>query len=249
MDEAQRKQRRRRLKRGVMLAPLVLLAGVLALLAAGIAPGRLRPVAAFLGLASLASFTFEATRRLNERHMRRLGAADVPWGVRFDKPFWMEGLEISLPVGFGALVGALLAVVGWPSIGVGVLLTFTAFAGAFPYFGRALSPRGLTFEQGGLRLHGVRLSLLVPWTSITRVECVGPDHMVLIILHLVDPGAIVAAAQPADEKERARLESLVGTATSPTGKLMLWPGIAGLSGETVARAITAARSGRPGQVN
>jgi hypothetical protein len=230
----------------VEMGVLATLLAILALRSVGIARDHLRSVAEYLALATVMLPAFIASFRLERRYARRLVATGVPAGVLLAKPLWMEASNATLVLAIGAIAGAVFAAVGLPGVAFGALLAFALIAAAFPFFEVAMSPSGLTFEPNGLRVHAWRASFFVPWTSVKSVEQVGPDHMQLVVLEIAAPGEIVAQVEP---RRRARVESFVGAATAPIGNLMLWPGTAGLDGQTIARAVQAALGGGGGQVN
>jgi hypothetical protein len=249
MDEPQGNRRARRRSLVVLTVPGVALASVMALLAAGIAPGRLRPVAAFLAIATTASLVHLVSMRLSARRARRLRASKVPWGVRLVKPLWLSAPEASIPLELGGVLAALLALVGCPGIGAGVMVTFVGIALLMPFVQLGMSPRALTFEADGLRVHARRATFVIPWASITGVETVGPDHMQFTTLRLADAGAIVATATPGTPRVRARVSTLLHDAMPRGASLMLMHWTAGLDGRSLARTLELGRHGSGGQVN
>jgi hypothetical protein len=248
MDESQGIRRARLRSLLILTAPGVALVSAMALLAMGIAPARLRPVAAFLAMAATASIVYVAALRLSARRRRRLRARDVPWGVRLVKPLWLSAPEASIPVEIGGVLAALLALVGCPGIGAGVMITFFVIALVMPFAHLSMSPWALTFEADGLRVHVTRAAFVIPWGSITGIETIGPDHMQMTMLRLADTEAIVATARRGTPRARARVATLLHDA-KPRGELMLLPWAAGLDGRSLARALEAARRGAGGQVN
>jgi hypothetical protein len=248
MDEPKRNPRARRRSLLILSVPLVGLAGVLALLAAGIARTRLRPTAVFLAMAATASIVYAVTIRLSARRARRLRAGPVPWGVRLGKPLWLSAPEASIPIEIGGVLAALLALVGCPGIGAGVMLAFGVFALMIPIIDRRAWPRALMFESVGLRVHTSGAAFLISWANITAVETVGPDQMQMTMLRLADTEAVVATATPATPRVRERVTKLLQDDTLH-GTLTLFHWAAGLDGRTLARALEAARRGSGGEVN
>jgi hypothetical protein len=228
---------------------LVTLGVILVLRAGGVARQHLLPVAEHLALAAAMLAAFLASLRIERRYARRLAGTGVPMGVRLTRPLWMDAWIVVLMLAMGGIAGAAFSAVGLPGVAAGALLAFGLMAVAFPFFLAGLWTRGLTFESSGLHIHAWRVSFFVPWTSVVSVEEVGPDHMQIVVLEVAAPGQIVARAEPG---ARARVERFVGAPSAPAGRLMLWPGTAGLDGSTIARAVRVAKSGGRsggGQVN
>jgi hypothetical protein len=248
MDEPKRSGPARWRKLLILTSPITAFAGVLALLAAGVAPARLRPAAVFLAMAAAASLVCLATMRLSARRARRLRARQVPWNVRLVKPLWLSGPETSIPVEIGGVLAAVLALVGCPGLGAGVMLTFFVIALSMPIMQLRMSPRALTFETDGLRVHTMGATFVIPWPNITEVETVGPDHMQMTTLRLSDTEAIVASATPGTSRVRERVAGLLHDETR-RGALFLFHWVAGLDGRTLSRALEAARRGSGGEVN
>jgi hypothetical protein len=245
-SELARRRRARTLR--LFVAPLIVLASVLVALAAGCAPTRLRPVAGFLAVAAAASTYVWATGRRSLRRAHRQKQSDVPWNVRLTKPLWLT-LSDSLTLLFpGAVLGAVAAIVGFPGIGVGALLTFAALSCWLPFANFGMTARGLTFEEGGLRVHLRGASFVVPWTSIKAVERLGPEHFSMVRLRLRETQAIVESATPNVPKVRASVELFVREARSE-GQVMFIPWTAGVSGAVLARTIEAGIGGTTGKVN
>jgi len=248
MEESSESRRRRRKRLLVIGAPVAALAIVLALMAAEVAPGRLRPVGTLLGVAVAASLAQLAVSLLSARRARRLRAHEVPWGIRLRRPLWLSTPEVGVAVELGAILAALVALCGAPGIGAGVLLLFAVIGLSMPLFQLHMSPRALTFEDGGLRVHLPDGEFLVPWPSITAVDTIGPDHMQFTTLRLADADAIAAVATPATPRLRERVATIL-SARGSAGQLLLLHWTGGLDGRTLARALEAGRRGRGGQVN
>jgi hypothetical protein len=221
---------------------------VMLAIAGGASPQRWRPVAGFLAVAATAPITFWLDMRMQRRRMWRLRTSDVARGVRLTQPFWIR-LSLVFPMaGVGALPAAVAAAVGFPGVAIGVFLTFAALAAWMPFVQFGMSPRALTFDAGGLRVHIRGGSFVVPWTTIAGVECIGPDHMQMVRLRLSDTTALVASA-PSRPRVRAAVETLVREGGGPQGRLTFMPWTAGLDGPTLARTIRDGMAGDLGQVN
>jgi hypothetical protein len=248
MDKPKSNGRSRLRSLAILLIPTGALVVVLALLAAGIAAARLRPVAIDLAFASLSSILYFVIMFLSKRRARRLRGTEVPWDVRLRKPAWLSTPEMSISLELGGLLAALVALAGCPGIGAGVLVTFAVLASTMPFMQGRLSPRALTFEAGGLRVEYRDLTFVIPWASLTRVEPIGPEHMNTTMLGLTDTEAIVATALPATSEVRARVAKMF-SATNRGQELLFMSWTGGLDGRTLRRALDAARSGVAGRAN
>lgn len=230
-----------------VLPSFVALAAALGAIRAGFSPDRLWPVADFLmvwaGSASYVSLASKATRR----RAFRLWRTPVPRGVRLRKPIWIALDTFFMLVGLSAALGTVTAAVGFPGVGVGMalalggILTFPAVSG----FGAT----ALTFEDTGLRVHIGSTQCLVPWTSISDTEAIGPDGFQLIYLSITDPDRIVASVVPDTPRNRKRVQRLFGQAGALQGSLMLDHWAAGLDGRSLLRAIREGMNGSPDQAN
>src|SRR5215467_8457928 len=112
---------------------------------------RLWPAAAFLVVGSGASIALEAGVHLVRRRSRRQADGVVPQGVRLRKPVWMSMMDTLTVVAGGAPIGAVAAAAGFPSVGVGILMTVVAIQVGIEFGTSIGSPSGLTFEPDGLR--------------------------------------------------------------------------------------------------
>jgi hypothetical protein len=229
--------------------PLAALGSVLLALASGAPPGRWWPVAAFLGVTLSASLYYWAFLRMSFRRSQRLRQIEVSWDVRLTKPLWISLMMAFLPLGAGALLGAVAATLTFPGVGLGALLTFIVVGLGVSFAELGMSPRGLTFEHGGLRVHFRGATFLVPWTTIARVEQIGPDHSQMIRLRVTDTAVVVESAEPNSPLGRSRVERIVKEGSGPEGQIIFTPWTAGLDGPTLARTIRAAVSGQIGRVN
>ena len=218
-------------------------------IAAGASRARWLPVAAFLALAVVADAYWWVGMRAERRRAWRLRRIEVAFGVRHDAPFWTAMVETSLVVGVGALMAAIAAATGFPSVGVGVLLMFLAMSAFMSVVRSRMSPCGLTFEAHGLRVHITGGSFVIPWTTIAGIDRIGPDHTQIIHLRLTDATAVIASHEPKSDRMRARVETIVEGRSRGGGKVMLMPGTGGLDGHTIARTIEDARRGHADRAN
>ena len=249
MAGAEQRDRWRRGARLGSIFPPAALAAVLLALAAGASRARWLPVGMFLALAVVADAYFWLGWRAERRRAWRLRQMEVAFGIRHDEPLWMAMLVSSMAVVFGAIGGAIPSALGFPSVGVGVLLMFLAMAATMSFLKLRMTPRGLTFERRGLRIHVGGGSFVVPWMAIAGVTRVGPDHMQIIELRLTDAAEVIASHEPKNEKIRSRVESVVEKRADNGGKVMLMPGTGGLDGVTIARTIEAAMGGKAERAN
>jgi hypothetical protein len=107
-----------------------------------------------------------------------------------------------------------------------------------------MSPRALTFEPTGLRLHVRGGSCVLPWTKIAGIGRAGPDHMQIIELRLRDTDFVIAAAPPIEDRVRSRIRSFVREESGARRKLVLMPWTGGLDGLTIARTVATAVRGK-----
>jgi hypothetical protein len=221
------------------------LAGVLIAIALGYAPGRLWPVAGFLALWALAAGYVSVARRAFQRRAHRLRDAPVPRGIRLTTPAWIILDRVMTILGVLAIPGTIVAALGFPGIGVGVLLVVALVAVVTGFGSSGVMDIGaLTFEATGLRFHIGRASCLVPWNAIGTPEPIGPDHSAMIRLQIGAPDQLPGPVSPDTEKDRARMKSSLGH-----GYVLLEAWIAGLDPKTLARTITECAAGIGEQVN
>jgi hypothetical protein len=76
----------------------------------------------------------------------------------------------------------------------------------------------------------------VPWSTIGRIERLGPPMYQLVMIHVSDRPTIIRSSQPNTQPMQARVASLV-SGSQHDGQLLLSPWIAGLDGATLAGAI------------
>jgi len=248
MDEDARRSRRRRLRRFSVFvgAPFLGLASVLVAIAWGAAPGRWWPVAGFLLLWALAgAYTWVAGIALRRR-MTRLRQAPVPRGVRLATPLWIKVDRLLTMLGLAAVLGTVVAALGFPGIAVGVLLVLGGFlvvagvAGNFSITGI----QALTFEEGGVRFHLRAWAYFVPWTAIGDIRCIGPDHFEMVQVAIADLDAAGVAVSPDTPESREAARSRFSQ-----GHVLFEPWTAGLDGGTLARAFADGKAGTPSEVN
>jgi hypothetical protein len=229
-----------------VLLPASLVSVSLAL-AASASRDRWLPVAAFLASGVVAEAYVLIGRLALRRRTRRLQEVEVCVGAQQGRPLWISMLAPIVIVGGGAVGGAIAAAVGFPTLGLGVLLIscIVAAIGAGLMFAR--SPRALTFEAAGLRLHVRGGTCVVPWTTIAGIGRAGPDHMQIVELRLRDTDFVIAATEPKEDGVRSRIRSLVREGNGTRRKLILMPWTGGLDGLTIARTVAAAvRKDEPG---
>jgi hypothetical protein len=229
------------------IASGVALGGVFAAIAAGVAPHRLRPVAAFLVLWFGGGSYGLLARRAMRRRAARLQRAPLPQGVRLARPLWIPLADSLDVIGIGAALGAVAAAVGFPGVGVGIALAFgvVALAPIIPL----LEPAALTFEPTGLRVHVRGGAFVVPWTAVVDVALTGPARHPSANLRVAAPGQILASVSPDTRRTRQRAELLFLLGT-PRGQALAFDNwTAGLDSATLARAVREAMGERPPQVN
>jgi hypothetical protein len=243
---AARGSKRRRWKwYGLFVAPsFVGLACVL--VAIGRGQHGLWPVAGFLALWAVAAAYVTIAGRALRRRAQRLRSAPVPRGTCLSTPVWILVEKVMTIAGVVGMLGTVVAALGFPGIAVGVLIVIAGMLAIsmLPGFG-VMDIRGLTFEETGLRFHIGASSCLVPWTSISEVEPIGPDHYQMVRLVLGrDWGSALETVSPDTPRTRARFQ---GTFDQAYVLLDHWA--AGLDGQTLARAIAEAKAGEAEQTN
>lgn len=215
---------------------------VLVLIAIGWRRSHWLPVAGFLVVAVTGAGYETLTHRLARRRARRYRAA-IPWNVPLARPRWL--LETFWFGWVGAALGAVVAAMGFPGVGLGLALAL----GAFAVFGMAtfhrMYPSRLTFEALGLRVGGKRFSLLVPWRVIREVQSMGMNS---VRLHLAASASHAASVEPDTPRNRQLREALLMSWGNET-ILMLADWAGGLDAATLGQAIEAARGGVREQPN
>jgi hypothetical protein len=238
-------------RRARLIAALVpaALAAVLLALAAGASRARWLPVAAFLAVAVAAVAYFWVGTSAQRRRAWRLRQTEVPFGVHLSEPLWMVLIIPFMATGLGALLAAVAAATGFPSVGVGVLFIFVVGGGFIPFAEFGVARRALMFESEGLRVFVLGGSFRVPWTAISHVDAIGPDHTQILHLHLTETSGILGSHEPDDPRLRARVDSYLHKRRGGGAELMLMPWTGGLDGPTLARTIHAARRGNGDRAN
>lgn len=227
----------------VLVLPWAGLAGVGVAFAGGVPAARLRTVTAELVIAAAATAYSRLAGRASRRRASRQRSAGLPWHVRLRAPLWLRIDHTAHLIALGALLAALPAAVDWSAASIGVFLTLATAAIGVSLFSGLLMPLGLTLQEPGLRLHYRRVSVLVPWRDIQRVEVAGPDHFAMVSVHVRDLNSIVGSADPPTPAARRRAETAVGnTRTDPFVMLMPWT--AGVDGIALQQAIDKGRSRR-----
>jgi hypothetical protein len=225
----------------VLVAPV---AGILLALALGASPQRLRPAVEFEGVALAAALYFIVASRAQNRMARRQRRLESLVGIQFKTPIWMMLMESSIPLEVGGALAAVVATLGFAGVGNGVFLTFALIALALPWFKiGTFQPRSILVEQNGVQISMARATFLVPWTSIARVEPVGPDHFVALNLILRDAESILESARPPDSNARDRIKMLIQSSRGGDAHMLLMPWAAGLDGRTLEKGIQAGIKG------
>jgi hypothetical protein len=225
-----RERRRRRLI--LLVAPSFLgLAAVLWAIGAGFSPHRLWPVAGFLMVwAASGSYIMFSTPALRRRMVQQRRTS-VPRGVHLRKPLWIRLDQVMTMVGMIAVLGTIVAALGFPQVAIGISLGLGAmlcFSATAPLAGIG----GLTFEESGLRIHLRSANCLVPWASIKVVDPIGPDHFQMVNIGIDGVDRVCDSVSPDTPRNRRRVEMILGR-----GEILfeVWP--AGIEGQTLARAI------------
>jgi hypothetical protein len=221
-------------------------ATAIAVLAAllGVAPGRTLPAAAFLLVYAAVRGGNVLARRAMGRRARTARAADVPWGVRLEKPIWMWLAELPMAlVAIGAVLAAAVAVIGFPGAGLGVLLGFGGLAAMGLTAQESMAVTRLTFEVAGLRLHLAKASLLVPWARIAGVDPTVPNE--ILTVQVTDAPAVLRGLSPDTAEARKSLPFLL----EKHGKIWLGAWAGGFDAETLTAAIESARRRPPPRAN
>jgi hypothetical protein len=220
------------------------LAAVAAAIAAGWSWRGLRPAAAFLVLWFAVASAILVAKRASRLRAERLKGATVPRGIRLRQPTWIKALEALPFFALGAASGAIAALVGFPGVGLGVLLPFVAM-GSLSFFPFVAEP-DLTFEDGGLRVHQRRFEFFVPWVSVLDVSAEKTPGRWFTNVRVTGPGQIVASVIPNDDRSRSWVFWALARGTPRGQALQFFDWTAGLDTLTLARALQeAARAGAP----
>ncbi|HXT99230.1 MAG TPA: hypothetical protein VN853_23220 [Polyangia bacterium] len=235
-------KKRSRLVRFVLVA-FVLLGVVLLALAAGASPRRLAPTAVLLAVAAGSGAVALVRSRAENRRRWRFSRSPVPQGIRFSKPWWLYLTGVDVLVHYAALLAALFALFQLPGVGVGILsFVFVVWCLPSPFFH---SPRGLTFERMGLRLHHRDFDVLVPWEAVRSCEQIGPDHFAGVRFEIADRERIGDWVSPDTPRNRIRAAKRLAERAAP-----FWsPWTAGLDAATLVRGIREGIEGRSDRLN
>ena len=235
---------------GSWTAAVIALVTIVTAARRGLGLGRTWPAAWFALLWFGATSYVLLAARASRRRAGRLRTASVPQGVMLVRPIWIPLQETFQVAAVGAALGMGAALVGFPWVGVGIVLPLGALGilMAGPFAGA----RALTFEPAGLRVHLRRGHCLVPWNAIVNVSATAaaPSRVAFVNIEVADSRAIYASLAPDTEKTRSALWVLLALG-KPAGRTF-WFGewTAGLDSETLARAIREATGlPHPSQTN
>jgi hypothetical protein len=245
--EAVSSERRVSWEAGFWIASAVALAGVCVMLALGIARDRMKPVAGFVGLWFGATSYVLLARRAMRARAERLRTAPIPRDVRLTRPLWIPLAESMGVFAIGAALAAAASLVGYPWVGVGIVLPMAAVS--LPMLSAFGDVVGLTFEASGVRLHLRRGECFLPWTAVLDVHTVGPSHRPSLNVQLAGSTALHASLAPDNRKTQMELYVLLGLGVPSGRALHLGDWSAGLDCATLARALREARGEPVAQVN
>ena len=232
----------RRWYRRLVAAIFVALAAVMIALAAGIARGRLWPVAGFLTLAAGGSGYSYVARRARKRRMHRLQQSPLPFGIRQRKPLWIRLDESTVVIDLAGVIGAIVAAFGFPQAALGIVLVLATIMGA----AQLMFTMDLTIDKAGLRFHFGAAEILVPWPSIRSVRSIGEDNFQLIRLGVADLDRLRDTVSPDTPRNRKRIRSAFALSGD---EILLMPWTAGLDGQTLERAIREGQAGTADRLN
>jgi hypothetical protein len=221
---------------------LVALAGVLGTIAAGIARHRIWPVALFSAL-WFASASYVILGQLaTRRRAARQRTGQVPFDVRLNRPLWIPFVDACRFLAVAGPLGALAAIIGYPSVGTGIVLALGLMGLAT--IAPVGSAAGLTFESTGLRVHGRRGQFFVPWTSVIEVELSAPSPNPSTNLHVAGPQQILSSLTPDTPRNRQGAELLFHLGNPRGQALRFWNWTAGLDSASLVRAVREATGER-----
>jgi hypothetical protein len=243
-EPASSRQRSRQVFRRYLLVLVAPVAGILLALGVGVSPQRLRPAVVFEGIALLGALYFLVALKMQRRTGRRQRSLESLMGIQFKTPIWMMLMETSIPIEIGGALAAVVATFGFAGVGNGLFLTFALIGLCMPLFKVGVQPRWIVLEQDGLRMAVSRATFLVPWTTVERIEPVGPDHFVAPNVILKDSDLVLESVQPNDPKARDRIKALIQASPRSGVGLLLMPWTAGLDGRTLERGIRDGMSGK-----
>jgi hypothetical protein len=232
---------------GFWFAAAVVLTGACVAIGLGIAPGRMRPIAGFaLVWLGAASYVLAAKRAM-ERRAARLRTAQVPRDVKLTRPIWIPLREGASLLGMAGALAACAAAVGYPWVGLGILLALAALA--VPMVADIGTVSGLSFEYSGLRLDLGRAECLVPWTLVLEVSVAGQPGVPSVNVAIADPAGLYHSLVPDTPKTRFALHLLLGLGMPSGRALRFYDWSAGLDAPTLARTIREATGEPPPRAN
>jgi hypothetical protein len=202
-------KRLERASRVLTLLPVVALVGVLAVLARGPSPGRLRSLAAFLVVCVACEGAAWVLGRGRRRRFDGGRAGDVPRGVRLRGPLSEAIGSVLIFVAMGALLGAIPAAFGFDGVGLGVTLTMAGLGFATRVLMFVVMDQDLTFEPEGLRIHIRRASILIPWTSVLGIARSGSESAPRYAVRIRGLEEALASVRPAKPEIRSWVKQMV----------------------------------------
>jgi hypothetical protein len=230
----------------ILVAPV---AGILLAWAVGVPPRRLRPAVAFQGIALAAALYFFAALKMQRRTGRRQQRLESLVGIRFRTPIWMMLIECAIAIEIGGALAAVVATFGLVGVANGLFLTFALLGLCMPWFKIGMQPRWIVLEPDGIRMAVSRATFLVPWTTVGRIEPIGPDHFRGLNIILEDSESVLESVRPDDSKARERIRTLIQSSPGIGAALLLMPWAAGLEGRTLERGIREGMSGKVSGMN
>jgi hypothetical protein len=232
-----------------VLPAVVALVIVMLAINAGVAPQRLWPVACFVAIWTTSGSLLALANRASRRRAFRQRQRPLPVGVRLRKPLLLRAESIAMATAAGGVLGAIAAALGFPSVGAGITLALVLLLSGVTSFGSVGVDGDLTLEEEGLRIHMRSASCLVPWSSMSNVEAVGPDHFLSFTVVVADVDRVVASVVPASAPNRARAIALFGGTQVGRGQLYFLAWTAGVDGKVLLTAIQEHIARRPNRAN
>jgi hypothetical protein len=197
---------------------------------------RLRYTLPFLLLSTISTIVSATIVRAQQRRAETLATMEIKWGERIAKPLWMAIGEYTPSLFVSALLGAVLSLLGFPLVGLGLVFAIFIFVALGTRSDSLAIDSDITFEQVGLRLHVGGGSFLISWRTIDRMETWGPDDYCTVVIHIMDRAGLIETAQP-DSADLRRRVSFLMSGTGIPGSLQLGPWIAGLDATTLQRFV------------
>ncbi|MFL5305879.1 MAG: hypothetical protein ACJ8F1_11730 [Polyangia bacterium] len=208
----------------------------------GLAPGHLRPAVAFLAASTVVSVAREATIQVRSRRARRRTPESIPWDVRLREPAWSRLSGAFSLLTLCAMTGAVVAVIGFPGVGLGMCLTFAFLCAGAERATASFGPRAVTFTAAGLQVEMRDDRFVIPWSDITHAEPTGGGDSVR--LKLLSIARAVASVDPATTEGRARVARALYDGSNVGGTMFVSTWSAGVDAPTFVRALTAAAARR-----